>query len=108
MGVCDIRQHCTLDAAGERLLEQVMQHFGLSVREYDRICNVAHTIADLDNALIPATHPNLSCGYQPPRHGSITCSEARSRIRNPSGATNCEMYKYVLIHYVVNVRMRSI
>ena len=44
MSVRDIRQYCQLDAAGERLLEQAMQHFGLSARAYDRILKVARTI----------------------------------------------------------------
>jgi magnesium chelatase family protein len=50
MGVRDIRQYCTLDSQGERLLEQAMQRFGLSARAYDRIRKVARTIADLDGA----------------------------------------------------------
>lgn len=46
MGVREIRQHCRLADAGERLLEQAMQHFGLSARAHDRIRKVARTIAD--------------------------------------------------------------
>jgi magnesium chelatase family protein len=55
MGVREIRQYCTLDAASARLLEQAMQHFGLSARAHDRILKVARTIADLagDNAITP-------------------------------------------------------
>jgi magnesium chelatase family protein len=56
MGVREIRQYCQLDAAGERLLEQAMQHFGLSARAHDRIRKVARTIADLagEEAIAPA------------------------------------------------------
>jgi magnesium chelatase family protein len=50
MGVRNIRQYCTLDAAGERLLEQAMHRFGLSARAHDRIRKVARTIADLAGA----------------------------------------------------------
>ena len=50
MGVRTIRQHCKLDAAGERLLERAMQRFGLSARAHDRIRRVARTIADLAGA----------------------------------------------------------
>lgn len=47
MGVREIRQYCSLDGAGERLLEQAMHHYGLSARAHDRIRKVARTIADL-------------------------------------------------------------
>ena len=47
MGVRELRRYCPLDAAGQRLLAQAMQHFGLSARAHDRICKVARTIADL-------------------------------------------------------------
>ena len=50
MGVRNIRQYCKLDGAGERLLEQAMQRFGLSARAHDRIRKVARTIADLAGA----------------------------------------------------------
>ena len=50
MGVRTIRRYCQLDAAGERLLEQAMQRFGLSARAHDRIRKVARTIADLAGA----------------------------------------------------------
>lgn len=50
MGVRNIRQYCQLDDAGERLLEQAMQRFGLSARAHDRIRKVARTIADLAGA----------------------------------------------------------
>jgi magnesium chelatase family protein len=50
MGVREIREYCPLDAAGERMLEQVMTHFGLSARAHDRIRKVARTIADLEGS----------------------------------------------------------
>ena len=57
MGVREIRQYCHLDAAGERMLEQAMQHFGLSARAHDRIRKVARTIADLEGSdAITAAH----------------------------------------------------
>jgi magnesium chelatase family protein len=57
MGVRELRQHCQLDAAGERLLEQAMHHFGLSARAHDRIRKVARTIADLaEEATITPAH----------------------------------------------------
>src|SRR5262249_17844744 len=42
-----LREHCALDAAGRRLLEQAMTKLGLSARGHDRILKVARTIADL-------------------------------------------------------------
>ena len=50
MGVREIRQFCSLDSAGERLLEHAMRHYGLSARAHDRIRKVARTIADLAGA----------------------------------------------------------
>jgi magnesium chelatase family protein len=65
MGVRDIRQYCQLDAAGERLLEQAMQHFGLSARAHDRIRKVARTIADLDGTeMITPTHLSEAIQYR--------------------------------------------
>jgi magnesium chelatase family protein len=57
MGVREIRVYCRLDSAGEQMLEQAMQHFGLSARAHDRIRKVARTIADLEGSeTITATH----------------------------------------------------
>ncbi len=57
MGVREIRQYCQLDGAGEQMLEQAMQHFGLSARAHDRIRKVARTIADLEGSeAITAAH----------------------------------------------------
>ena len=45
----EITQHCAIDAAGHRLMEQAMQRLGLSARAYHRILKAARTIADLGN-----------------------------------------------------------
>ena len=65
MGVREIRQFCTLDSAGERLLEQAMRHYGLSARAHDRIRKVARTIADLAGAeTIAAAHLSEAIQYR--------------------------------------------
>ena len=65
MGVRDIRQYCQLDGAGEGLLEQAMQHFGLSARAHDRIRKVARTIADLEGVeTITSTHLSETIQYR--------------------------------------------
>jgi magnesium chelatase family protein len=48
MGPRQLRKHCQIDDAGERLLKQAMSELGLSARAYDRILKVARTIADLE------------------------------------------------------------
>lgn len=42
-----IRKFCSIDAAGDKLLEMVTDRLGLSARSYARILKVARTIADL-------------------------------------------------------------
>lgn len=42
-----IKQFCRPDAAGEKLLEMVVDRLGMSARSYARILKVARTIADL-------------------------------------------------------------
>ena len=56
MGTRHIRQHCSLDDAGQALLEKAMARLGLSARAYDRILKVARTIADLADAPIQSQH----------------------------------------------------
>jgi magnesium chelatase family protein len=57
MSPAHTRRFCTLDAAGQRLLEGAFQSLGLSARAYDKILRVARTIADLDDSpKIEATH----------------------------------------------------
>ncbi|CAN5834285.1 YifB family Mg chelatase-like AAA ATPase [soil metagenome] len=47
MGPRALREHCRIDAAGERLLRAAVQRLGLSARAYHRVLRVARTIADL-------------------------------------------------------------
>ena len=48
---------CTLDDAGDRLMEGAFTRMGLTARSHDRILRVARTIADLDGeAQISAAH----------------------------------------------------
>jgi magnesium chelatase family protein len=57
MTQAQIRQHCALDGALGRLLQQAMEQLHLSARAYDRILKVARTIADLAGAdAIAAPH----------------------------------------------------
>ncbi|OGL41002.1 MAG: hypothetical protein A2042_09695 [Candidatus Schekmanbacteria bacterium GWA2_38_11] len=43
-----IKKHCAIDEAGQRLLETAINKFALSARAYDRILKVSRTIADLE------------------------------------------------------------
>ncbi|MDF1613520.1 YifB family Mg chelatase-like AAA ATPase [Desulfurivibrio dismutans] len=43
----DLDQHCRVDPASRRLLEEAVRRFGLSARAYHRILKIARTIADL-------------------------------------------------------------
>jgi magnesium chelatase family protein len=45
-----VENFCKLDQAGEMILKQAMQEFGLSARAHDKICKLARTIADLAGA----------------------------------------------------------
>jgi magnesium chelatase family protein len=47
MAADDLRRHCRLDAAGQKLLDEAFQKLGLSVRALDRVLKVARTLADL-------------------------------------------------------------
>ena len=44
----DIKRHCVVGDAGEKLLELAINKLGLSARAYTRILKVARTIADLE------------------------------------------------------------
>ena len=60
-----IRQHCEVDAAGERTLEMAVRKMGLSARAHDRILKVARTIADLDqSAGVSAKHVAEAVQYR--------------------------------------------
>jgi len=56
MSTRHIRRHCSLDDAGQALLEKAMARLGLSARAYDRILKVARTIADLADTPIQSQH----------------------------------------------------
>ena len=43
MGARELRSHCQVEAAGERLLELAINRLGLSARAYTRILKVART-----------------------------------------------------------------
>ncbi len=51
----EVEKFCKLDEAGEFILKQAMQEFGLSARAHDKICKLARTIADLAGASDVAT-----------------------------------------------------
>lgn len=51
-----IRKHCKIDAACEKLMENAITNVGLSARAYDRILKVARTIADLEGQEKIASH----------------------------------------------------
>ncbi len=50
MNTKQVRHHCKLDAAGEKLLETAIARQGLSARAHDRILKVARTAADLEGS----------------------------------------------------------
>jgi magnesium chelatase family protein len=65
MGARDLRAHCQVDSAGERLLELAINRLGLSARAYTRILKVARTIADLeDGGPIQAHHLSEAIQYR--------------------------------------------
>jgi magnesium chelatase family protein len=63
MAARDVRQHCAVDPAAERLLERAMDTLALSARAYTRILKVARTIADLD-ASDPITPAHIAEAIQ--------------------------------------------
>ena len=46
MGPAEVRRHCQLDGAGQRLMQAAMRQLHLSVRAYHRVLKLARTIAD--------------------------------------------------------------
>ena len=50
MGAAELREFCSPDAEGDRLLRAAFTAMNLSARSYDRILRVARTIADLDGS----------------------------------------------------------
>ena len=60
-----VREHCQLDAQGDKMLSYAMDKMGLSARAYDRILKVARTIADLDNSInIQIQHISEAISYR--------------------------------------------
>jgi len=60
-----VRRHGVIDAAGEALLENVIDRLGMSARAHDRILKVARTIADLAGADgIGAEHVSEAIQYR--------------------------------------------
>jgi len=65
LDVAGVRDHCRLDAAGEKLLETACERLNLSARAHQRILKVARTIADLDGAPgITSVHLGEAIGYR--------------------------------------------
>ena len=65
MGARELRDHCQVEPAGERLLELAINRLGLSARAYTRILKVARTIADLDEGgPIRALHLSEAIQYR--------------------------------------------
>ena len=67
--------HCSLDAAGKRLLDRSVRKMALSARGYDRVLKVARTIADLAGAGAIAT---VSCTATTSRRAP--CSDANANL----------------------------
>jgi magnesium chelatase family protein len=65
MGARELRDHCQVESAGERLMEIAINRLGLSARAYTRILKVARTIADLDGGgPIQAFHLSEAIQYR--------------------------------------------
>jgi magnesium chelatase family protein len=65
MSARELRNHCQIEAAAERLLELAINRLGLSARAYTRILKVGRTIADLDAAEhIEAQHISEAIQYR--------------------------------------------
>lgn len=61
----EVKLHCELSEAGDKLLAQAMERFGLSNRAYHRILKLARTIADLANSQdIEIAHLSEAIGYR--------------------------------------------
>jgi magnesium chelatase family protein len=65
MGSKDIKRHCSVKEAAERLLETAINKLGLSARAYSRVLKVARTIADLEGSEeIQAAHVAEAIQYR--------------------------------------------
>jgi len=68
MGPAEVRLHCQLDGAGQRLMQAAMRQLHLSARAYHRVLKLARTIADLAGmADIGAAHLAEAIQYRPRR-----------------------------------------
>ena len=61
----ELRQVCKLDEMCHRMLEQSVDHLGLSARAHDKVIRVARTIADVDGAeTIGVEHISEAINYR--------------------------------------------
>jgi magnesium chelatase family protein len=62
----ELRRHCALDDAGERVLEAAIERLDLSARSYGRVLRIARTIADLSgDPRIQSGHVAEAVQYRP-------------------------------------------